>query len=243
MTVVEITDANGAKKKIDVQESGEGLEQLVADLAVKSAVEAVKTALEATLKVQLQAGTNAAGKIVVTTLEGEPKVKVAELPALPTGTNSIGKVKAIEEALPTGTNAIGKISEVHAIAAGTNTIGKVGLAPQTSGGLEIKRVLSAASTNAGFAKSSAGQLFGWYIFNTATAIRYVKIYNKASAPTVGSDTPVLTLPIPKESGTNIEFVNGIAFGTGIAYATTKGVADANSEAVAENDLIINLLYK
>jgi hypothetical protein len=188
--------------------------------------------------VVLGAGSAAAGKIIVTALEGEPKVKVAELPATPAGSNEIGKVKVTElPALPTGANAIGKLAE------GAAVIGKVGLAPQTSGGLLIKRLLAAASTNATSVKAEAGQVFGWYIFNSASSIRYLKLYNKASAPTVGTDTPVITLPIPKEAGANVEFVNGIAFATGISLATTKGVADANSEAVAENDLIVNLFYK
>lgn len=193
------------------------------------------------------------------TIDGEVTAKkIAE--ALPAGANSIGKIRlqygtgptdvSNEAPLPVnvqnepgvkllaGTNAFGKLSAN----AGVN-IGNVGLAPQTSGGLEIKRLLSAASTNATKVKESPGQVFGWYIFNTSSSVKYVKLYNKASAPTVGTDTPVMTIPVPKESGTNIEYVNGIAFATGIALATTKAVADANTEAVAENDLIINLLYK
>lgn len=32
--------------------------------------------------------------------------------------------------------------------------------------------------------------------NINAAARYLKLYNKASAPTVGTDTPVLTIPLP-----------------------------------------------
>lgn len=166
----------------------------------------------------------------MTSLEGEPKVKVATIEGEP-------KVKLGGE-LPTGSNAIGKL----AANAGVN-IGSVGVAPQTSGGLLVKRLIATASKNQTIVKAEAGQLFGYYIYNAASAVRYVKFYNKATEPTLGTDTPVITLPIPKEAGANVEFVNGIAFGTGIGFALSKGLADASTEEVAANDLIVNLFYK
>jgi hypothetical protein len=94
------------------------------------------------------------------------------------------------------------------------------------------RLLSAASTNATSLKGSAGVLFAIYAINLNAAIRYLKFYNKASAPTVGSDTPVLTLPIPA-SATGAGFRvrarhRDWPSATGIAYATTTGVGDADS---------------
>lgn len=118
--------------------------------------------------------------------------------------------------------------------------------PATSGGHSISRVISAASTNATSAKASAGQVYGWFISNTNAAPRYLKLYNKASAPTVGTDTPAMTVLIPGNAagaGANVEFTNGIAFGTGIAYAITTGVADSDVGSVAANEIVINLLYK
>lgn len=149
-------------------------------------------------------------------------------------------------ALPSGTNNIGDVDIASSLPAGSNTIGNVGLAPQTSGGLSIGRVISAGSTNATSVKASAGQVFGIYAHNINAAVRYLKLYNKASAPTVGSDTPVLTLPIPGNTagaGFVLEPSNGIAFSTGIALALTTGVADSNSTAVAANEIVVNLLYK
>lgn len=155
-------------------------------------------------------------------------------------------------ALPAGTNAIGKLAansgvdigdvDVLSIAAGTNLIGGVNVRPGTSGGLTISRVISAASTNATSVKGSAGQVYGWYLFNANAATRYLKLYNKASAPTVGTDTPVLTIPIPGGSAANVEFTNGIPFATGIALALTTGVADSDTGAVAANEIVVNLLY-
>ena len=113
-------------------------------------------------------------------------------------------------------------------------------------GWTIARLLSAASTNATSLKGSAGVLGIVYAVNLNAAVRYLKFYNKATAPTVGSDTPVLTLPIPA-STTGAGFAlnvgpNGWSFSTGIAYATTTGIADADTGAVAANEIILALGY-
>lgn len=127
--------------------------------------------------------------------------------------------------------------------AGSNTIGGVNVVPATSGGLLINRVIAAASTNATSVKASAGQVYGWFIFNTSAATKFVKLYNKATAPTVGTDTPVMTIPVPAGGGANVEFTNGIAFGTGIALAMTGAVGDSDTTALSANDVVCNLLYK
>jgi hypothetical protein len=115
--------------------------------------------------------------------------------------------------------------------------------PATSGGLSVSRLLSAASTNATSVKGSAGQVYGWFIYNTTSSAKFFKLYNKASAPTVGTDTPFMTIPIPATSGTNVEYSMGIPMGTGIAFALTGAVGDADTTALAANDVVVNLLYK
>lgn len=119
--------------------------------------------------------------------------------------------------------------------------------PATSGGLTIYRLLSAATTNGNNIKASAGQLYGFVITNVNAAARFVKLYNKATAPTVGTDTPVMTLVIPgNANGSGMvaaEFTSGIAFGTGIGIAITGVVTDADATAVAANEVVVNLLYK
>lgn len=123
----------------------------------------------------------------------------------------------------------------------------VSFAPVTSGGLTISRTISAASTNATSVKASAGQVYGWMITSTDATPVYVKLYNKASSPTVGTDTPVMTLMVPGNSaGAGVvaaEFTMGIPFATGIALAITTGATDADTGAVAANEVIVNLFYK
>lgn len=121
--------------------------------------------------------------------------------------------------------------------------GAVGLAPATSGGCSISRTLSAASTNATSVKASAGQVFGVRAFNANAATRYLKLYNKSSAPTVGTDTPVDTIPLPSGTTTGFMLDSGVAFGTGIAFALTTGIADSDTGAVAANDIEVTIFYK
>ncbi len=119
----------------------------------------------------------------------------------------------------------------------------VNLAAATSGGWTPSKTISAASTNATSVKASAGQVGGWYLSNVNAAARFLKLYNKASAPTVGTDTPVMTILIPAGAAANVEFTQGIAFATGIAFALTTGVADSDTGAVAASEIVVNLLYK
>jgi hypothetical protein len=107
------------------------------------------------------------------------------------------------------------------------------------------KFISAATTNATSVKASAGVLYCIVAFNLNAAVRYLKLYNKASAPTVGTDTPVMTVPIPA-SATGAGFVlpipPGVDFSTGLAFALTTAAADADTGAVAANELFVHLIY-
>ena len=139
----------------------------------------------------------------------------------------------------TGTMAVSGTVTANA---GTGTMSVNSLAG-TSGGSSVTKLISAASTNATSVKASAGQLDGWYLFNANAATRYLKLYNKASAPTVGTDTPVMTIPIPAGAAANVCLDPGIDFTTGIALALTTGIADSDTGAVAANDIVVNLIWK
>lgn len=105
------------------------------------------------------------------------------------------------------------------------------------------RILSAAATtNATSAKASAGYLHKVVGYNAAAAARYLKIYNKASAPTVGTDTPVMTLYLPGQSAFALD-LDGVYFSTGIAYALTTGSADNDTGALTAADVLgLNVIY-
>lgn len=107
----------------------------------------------------------------------------------------------------------------------------------------VSRIVSAAaSTNGTTAKASAGDLHRIRGYNAAAAVRYLKIYNKASAPTVGTDTPVLTYALGPAREFDID-AGGFYFSTGIAYAMTTGSADADTGALTAADVVgLNITY-
>lgn len=115
--------------------------------------------------------------------------------------------------------------------------------PVTTGGVSVSRIVSEATTNATSVKGSAGQVYGLIAVNTNSSARYLKLYNKATAPTVGSDTPFMTIALLGTGGIGFDLTHGIPFGTGIALALTTGAADADTGAVALSEITLNLLYK
>lgn len=127
------------------------------------------------------------------------------------------------------------------IAPGANLVGDVGnQARATTGGIvaPFRLLSSAATTNATLIKASAGRLFLIIGRNNAASIRYLKFYNKASAPTVGTDVPVLTIALDASSRFEIDLnPYGQFFTTGIAFAITGALADNDTTAIAAADIL------
>lgn len=109
-------------------------------------------------------------------------------------------------------------------------------ATTTTNGTTSSRVVAAATTNATNLKASAGKMMSVRVFNVAAYDVFLKFYNKASAPTVGTDTPVWTIPLKTGTGFSEHFHLGFDFSTGISYAITKLQADTDTTAVAASDV-------
>jgi len=86
---------------------------------------------------------------------------------------------------------------------------------------------STNSTNATSVKSSPGTVFNVIIHNTHTgggsgaAIAF-RLYDKTTAPVVGTDTPIIIIHVPSGSSKEINFTSGVTFTNGIAYSITGG---------------------
>lgn len=120
--------------------------------------------------------------------------------------------------------------------------------PVTKGTTTHRLLSAAASVNATSVKGSAGNLHKIYGVSANAAARYLKLYNKATAPTVGTDTPIFTLYIPPNTvnGGQFSFDFGpIAhyFSLGIGYGMTTAAADADTGALTAGDVIaFNISY-
>lgn len=102
---------------------------------------------------------------------------------------------------------------------------------------------SAASTNATSIKNAAGTIFSITASNTSASSRYLKVYNKASAPTVGTDIPVLTVTLPTATEKNISFgALGHRFTTGIAVAITGAAVDTDTTAILAGEVKVCTSY-
>lgn len=81
-----------------------------------------------------------------------------------------------------------------------------------------------ASTNAANIRNAKAVLGEVTISNVTATACYVKFYNKSSSPTVDTDIPVLTIPVPANTTVNMAFGLGKAFSTGLSIAVTAGAA-------------------
>lgn len=101
---------------------------------------------------------------------------------------------------------------------------------------------SAATNNATVASAVPGRLNQLIVYNSNAAARYVKFYDKATAPNPAADTPVLSFAIPPTTAASI-MIDGFVFLTGIGYATVTGAADNDNTAVGAGELLgLNVLF-
>jgi hypothetical protein len=99
--------------------------------------------------------------------------------------------------------------------------------PHSAGGLST---MNASSSDGGTAltstaqaiKASAGQLYGYYIYNPNATAQFVQFYNTAQASvTVGTTNPLFMLTVPATSAANLMFPMGVAFGTAMSWSATS----------------------
>ena len=262
-TAVELIDnmISGSEAQVDVVSSalptGAATEATLA--AIQTAAELIDNAIAGS-EMQVDIVADGAGLATESTL-GDIKTAVELIDNMISGSEA--QVDVVSSALPSGaateatladiqtavelidnmiSGSEAQVDVVASLPAGTNTIGTVGLAPQTSGGLSIHRSIDLDESEEEV-KSSAGQVFGWYLYNLADDKRYIKFYNApAASVTVGTTTPVLTIALEADQGANVSFPNGIEFDTGICVAATTGVADNDTGAPGANEVIANVLY-
>jgi hypothetical protein len=105
---------------------------------------------------------------------------------------------------------------------------------------------SAATTNGQLVLTGTSGLQALFASNTGAGAAYVKLYNKATAPTVGTDTPAMLIPVPAAVGGvpgTIQIIpgfNGYRFALGLGLAITGGAADNDTTAVTAGQVKVIL---
>ncbi len=185
---------------------------------------------------------DAAGSTVSVATLDALLARVGEVQASPTSLTLLDRLKSIAAA-----------AAAPVIAAGTNIIGGTQPVSGAAGGASVTRVKSAATINATVVKAAAGTLYSVRVVNLDTASPvYVRLYNKATTPDPSADSALLIdeIYVPAAASATAGSVVvwsgpavGVAFSTGIGFATATGVADIDETAVAANKVITSVVWK
>lgn len=146
-----------------------------------------------------------------------------------------------EDTLASTTSASGDYANLK-----SNSLGAVYVQVHSDGanGGALENKISAATNNSTSVKASATTVFGGSLCNTSGVVKYVKFYNKASAPTCGTDTPFMRFLVPAGQCTPFEFPGpGAQFSAGFGYCMVTGLTDADNTAVAAGDIFLQVSYK
>ena len=105
---------------------------------------------------------------------------------------------------------------------------------------------SAATTNGALIAAGNGSVSTLYATNIGAAVAFGKLYNKATAPVVGTDIPEMIIPIPAAvtgvpgvASPQIGF-HGHRFPLGFGIAITGAVADTDITAIAAGQVKVKL---
>lgn len=105
----------------------------------------------------------------------------------------------------------------------------------------VYRSLALADTGVAI-KTTPTRVLGWSLTNSSGAIRYVKLYNKATAA-AAADTPVFTIGVPTLSTVTFYPSGGVNFPLGLSARCVTEPADAGTTGATSGDVLAHILYK
>ncbi len=164
-----------------------------------------------------------------------------ELLARPTG-DSASAAPVVVQNSPAVTVSSGTVTTVSTVTAVTS-VGTAGTPPVPATPYFVN---SAASTNGALIITGTSGLQSIWTTNTGATAAFVKLYNKATAPTVGTDVPEMIVPVPAAvagvpgvANVNCGYI-GMRFPLGLGIAITGAVADSDTTAVAAGQVKVKL---
>lgn len=105
---------------------------------------------------------------------------------------------------------------------------------------------SAATTNGALIITGTSNVSSFYATNEGATTAYIKLYNKATAPTVGTDVPEMIIPVPAAvsgvpgvANPNIGF-HGYRFALGLGIAITGAAVYTDTAAVAAGQVKVKI---
>lgn len=142
-----------------------------------------------------------------------------------------------------GTYATEPIPGAQVSAAQAVTLTSTRITPNAADGHSTHfHLISAASTNDTLVGTAAARAIGLITAtNINAAARFLKIYNKATAPT-SSDTPVMTILLKPGETTVIAGDNSLRLSLGIGIRLTTGIAVNDTGAVSAAEHSVSISY-
>lgn len=102
------------------------------------------------------------------------------------------------------------------------------------------RAISAASDNATLIRAGKTRLRNLIVTNINAAARYIHFFDKATAPTTGTDTPVLTVLLPAAGQAIVPDIDRF-FELGLAYTLTTTIGSGAGN-VGANEHTVGIGY-
>lgn len=102
--------------------------------------------------------------------------------------------------------------------------------------MSLRKVASAATTNSTLVFAGKRNLDRISLYNSTAAVKWFKVYDKATAPVVGTDVPIATLAIPANGALNLSNLK-LQVALGLGFGITGAVADNDTTATAINDVV------
>ena len=106
---------------------------------------------------------------------------------------------------------------------------------------------SAATTNGALILTGTSNVSSFYATNEGATAAYIKLYNKATAPTVGTDVPEMTIPVPDRLVSGVPGVatipigfHGFRFALGLGIAITRNAVYTDTTAVGAGEVKVKL---
>lgn len=112
----------------------------------------------------------------------------------------------------------------------------------TDGATQYSAILAAAANqDSTVVKASAGNVYSITVHNENAAVRYLKLYDKATGPT-SADTPIRRIPLRPDTLYHFTFDTPIKFTAGISFRVTTGLADSDTGAATTQETVVNIDY-
>jgi hypothetical protein len=91
--------------------------------------------------------------------------------------------------------------------------------------------LSAASNNSTLVYAGPNLVQALFVINTTGTVYYLKLYDKATAPTCGTDTPKWRIPLPINAATAVP-TEGLQFNLGTGFCIVANLVDSDNTNAA-----------